>query len=343
MAYLPNILFFLLLSFAIVFFLRNVRRLKKNILLGRDFTIESSTKKQRIKNMLRIALGQSKMGYKPIAALLHGVVYVAFVVMNVELLEIILDGILGTHRLFSFTKNFYAVLIGTFEILAVLVLLAVSFFWLRRNFLKIKRFIGDEISGWPKKDANYILYFEMILMILFLLMNAADVPFQKMGQGNIISQYIYLFLEQYPKEVLFFIERIAWWLHITGILLFLNYLYYSKHLHIFLAFPNVYYGKVTPQGFFQNNAVVTKEVKAMLGFSQEDPENQDASEIVFGAKDITDLTWLQLMNAYTCTQCGRCTEVCPASESGKKLSPRNIMIKTRDCIENFSKKKTKTQ
>ena len=335
MSYFSNILFSVLLLVGIGIFVENIKKLRRNILLGRALRIKDN-RKQRLKNMLRVALGQSKMTKRPISGFLHILVYVAFVLMNIEFLEIVLDGLLGTHRLFGFMGRFYTIVIGTFEVLAGLVLIAVTIFWLRRNVLKINRFRSEEMRGWAEKDANYILYFEMGLMVLFLLMNASDISFQKNAQGNLISQYIYLWFEGLPQGVLFLIERIAWWLHITGILIFLNYLYYSKHLHIFLAFPNTYYAKLTPQGTFENNSIVTQEVKAILGVGQETSSSEQ--DVRFGANDVTDLTWLQLMNAYTCTECGRCTQVCPASQSGKKLSPRNIMMKTRDRLESLSRK-----
>ena len=288
--------------------------------------------------MIRVALGQGKMGRKPVAGFLHMIVYIGFVIINIELLEIILDGLLGTHRIFSPMGVFYGFLIGSFEILALLVLLAVVIFWARRNIFAVKRLQHKELKGWAKKDGNYIIYFEMVLMGLFLLMNASDVVFQQEANGNIISKYLYAFFQGYPTATLHFVERFSWWLHIVGILVFLNYLYYSKHLHIILAFPNTYYANLNPYGQFKNDAKVTEEVKLMLDpnadpFAVTVADESTSEEGTFGAEDVRDLSWVQLMNAYACTECGRCTDVCPANITGKKLSPRAIMMKTRDRIE----------
>ncbi len=339
MNYLPNILFAIALFVGIGCFTKNVKKLVRNINLGKKISANNN-KKQRLKNMLRIALGQGKMTRRPIAGILHIIVYIGFIIINLEVLEIIIDGLFGTHRvgLQILSKNTYGFLIGSFEILSVLVIIAISLFWIRRNLLKIKRFWSAEMEGWPKTDANLILYFETILMSLFLIMNATDVSFQELQSGNIISQYIAPLFANYSVHTLHTIERTAWWLHILGILFFLNYLYYSKHLHILLAFPNTYYAKLTPKGAFTNIESVTNEVKIMLDpdadpyampaedATQEEPEK-------FGANDVTDLTKLQLLNAYTCTECGRCTSECPANQTGKKLSPRKIMMDTRDRLE----------
>ena len=347
MSYISNILFALLLIAGIGFFTKNVKKLIRNINLGKDID-RSDHKSERWKNMINIALGQSKMVSRPVAGLLHIVVYLGFIIINIEVLEIVIDGLLGTHRVFSFAGGVYDFLIGSFEILAFLVLLSVIIFWIRRMILKIPRFWNKEMTSWPKNDALNILYFEMVLMSLFLIMNAADYNLQQIGAihyvhaGNFpISSYIASWLPQ-NELTLFYIERSAWWIHIIGIFIFLNYLYYSKHLHILLAFPNTYYANLDPQGKINNLQSVTDEVKMMLDPNADPyatPVESDSNEmpVKFGASDITDLTWVQLMNAYTCTECGRCTSVCPANQTGKELSPRAIMMKTRDRIEEISK------
>ncbi|MFK8301599.1 4Fe-4S dicluster domain-containing protein [Capnocytophaga stomatis] len=343
---LPNIVFCLLLIIAIGFFTMNVRKLIRNIRLGKSEDT-SDNRPQRWKNMLRIALGQGKMTVRPVAGILHILVYLGFIIINLEMLEIVLDGIFGTHRLFSFLGSFYDVLIGSFEVLAFLVIISVTVFWIRRNILKINRFQKDELQNWAKKDGNIILYIEAILMFLFLTMNAADFRLQQLGvepylqAGSFpISQWISQLMYNLPQSVLIIIERACWWLHIIGVLCFLNYLYYSKHLHIILAFPNTFFASTRPQGALKVNQTVLKEVKLMLDPAA-DPfatteENANPPE-KFGASDVFDLTWVQLLNAYTCTECGRCTDECPANLTGKKLSPRNIMMKTRDRLEEVSK------
>ncbi len=339
MTYLPNMLFFLILTSGICMFALNIRKLKRNIGLGQDVDT-SGHQSERMKNMVLIAFGQSKMVRRPIAGILHIIVYVGFVIINIEVLEIIIDGLFGTHRIFAKIGSIYGILIAFFEILAVLVLVAVLIFWSRRNLLKLNRFWKKEMTGWPKNDANYILYFEIVLMSLFLLMNATDTSFQAMNTGNVISQFIAPWFENMSESSIHFIERSAWWLHIIGILIFLNYLYFSKHLHILLAFPNTYYGSVNPKGQLDNIDAVTKEVQMMLDPNVDPfavPENDDDVPAKFGASDVQDLNWLQLLNAYTCTECGRCTDECPANKTGKKLSPRKIMMDTRDRIEEVGK------
>ena len=346
MAFLPNIVFALLLITALFFFTKNILSIRRNIFLGKDIERKDQSKK-RWGNMARIALGQSKMVTKPIAGSLHVIVYIGFVIINIELLEIILDGLFGTHRLFApYLGGFYNVLIASFEILAALVLVAVVLFWIRRNLIKIKRFFSSEMKGWPKKDADYILYFEIVLMSLFLSMNAADLLLQNMGEPHYIkagsfpiSQFIAPLFSSFSMESLVILERTFWWLHITGILIFLNYLYFSKHLHILLAFPNTYFANLNPKGYFKNNPIVTAEVKLMLD-PNADPYAAPADGAVpdkFGASDAIDLNWVQLLNAYTCTECGRCTSECPANQTGKLLSPRKIMMDTRDRLEEIGK------
>lgn len=339
MNYIPNILFAIALFVGIGYFAKNVKKLIRNINLGHDVDVSDHTS-QRWKNMAMIALGQSKMVKRPIAGFLHVIVYVGFVIINIEVLEIIIDGLAGTHRIFSAIGPIYGVLIGAFEILALLVFVSVVIFWLRRNALKIKRFWSTEMTSWPKNDANYILYIEMVLMVLFLVMNATDLKFQDMNNGNVISQFITPLFSGLSESTIHIIERGAWWLHILGILAFLNYLYFSKHLHILLAFPNTYYGRVKPQGEFNNLESVTNEVKMMMD-PNIDPfaAQPDSTEVPakFGASDVQDLNWVQLLNAYTCTECGRCTSECPANQTGKKLSPRKIMMDTRDRLEEVGK------
>lgn len=341
MQYIPQILFALILIVGIGFFVKNVLRLRRNINLGKDVDV-SDNKPQRWKNMAKIALGQTKMVVRPIAGFLHVIVYVGFIIINIEVLEIIIDGIIGTHRIGQdfLSKSIYGFLIGSFEILAVLVLVSVIVFWIRRNLIKIKRFLSKEMAGWPKSDGNIILYFEVVLMCLFLIMNATDISFQSSDSGNIVSQFIAPIFSGLSENSLHLIERTAWWLHIIGILSFLNYLYYSKHLHILLAFPNTYYGKLIPQGQFKNSDAVTKEVMLMMDpsadpFAAPDEDAPDPEK--FGASDVTDLSWVQLLNSYTCTECGRCTSECPANQTGKKLSPRKIMMDTRDRLEEVGK------
>ncbi|WP_268223741.1 (Fe-S)-binding protein [Sinomicrobium oceani] len=340
MAVIPNIIFAVILFAGIFFFARNVRKLIRNIRMGKA-TDRSDNKPERFRNMARIALGQQKMVVRPVAGILHIIVYLGFIIINIEVLEIIIDGLFGTHRIFEFLGGFYGFLIGSFEVLALLVLVSVIVFWIRRNMIRLQRFWKPEMKGWPKHDGNFILYFEMVLMILFLVMNATDVPFQQMQSGNVVSGIIAPLFEGLPQSVLHTIERSAWWLHITGILIFLNYLYYSKHLHILLAFPNTYFASLKPKGEMDNLEAVTNEVKLMMD-PNADPfaapaEGDTAAPEKFGASDVADLSWVQLLGAYTCTECGRCTSECPANQTGKKLSPRKIMMDTRDRLEEVGK------
>ncbi|MEM6516273.1 MAG: (Fe-S)-binding protein [Bacteroidota bacterium] len=344
MEYLPQIVFAIALVIGVGYFARNVKKLNRNIKLGRDVDV-SDNKPQRWRNMARIALGQSKMVTRPIAGFLHVIVYVGFVVINIEVLEIIIDGLLGTHRIFAPLGFAYDLLIGSFEILAFAVLVAVIVFWIRRNAMNIKRFISKDLKGWPKADANYILYFEVVLMCLFLTMNGADLQLQLNGAEHYetagsfpISQWLLPLFDDLSNSTLIILERTAWWLHILGILIFLNYLYFSKHLHILLAFPNTYYGRLKPQGQFENLEAVTNEVKLMIDpnadpFAAPVEGAEDEVPAKFGASDVQDLSWVNLLSAFTCTECGRCTSECPANQTGKKLSPRKIMMDTRDRLE----------
>ena len=346
MAYISNIIFALVLFISIFLFRRNLLLIRRNIQLGHAID-RSDRSSERWLNMIRIALGQSKMVTRPIAGILHIIVYIGFIIINIELIEIILDGLLGTHRLFAqLMGGFYNLLIASFEILAALVLVSVVLFWLRRNGLKIKRFWKSEMKGWPKNDADYILYFEIVLMTFFLSMNATDQLLQDLGHPYYtkaglfpVSQLMTPFFSSLSAGSLVIMERTFWWLHITGILIFLNYLYYSKHLHILLAFPNTYFQNLNPKGAFKNNDTVTKEVKLMMDPNTDHytSPDEDGVSAKFGASDVTDLNWVQLMNAYTCTECGRCTDECPANQTGKLLSPRKIMMDTRDRLEEVGK------
>ena len=344
MTLFPNLIFLGLLLFGIGFFTRNISRIRRNILIGKEMC-RSDNKSQRWAYMIRVALGQSKMGTKPVAAFLHFIVYVGFILINIELLEIVLDGLLGSHRLFApLLGRFYDFLIGCFEVLAFLVLITVIVFWIRRNVTRIKRFWKPEMKGWPKIDADFILYFEVILMLLFLSMNASDSILQDRGiesyvnAGSFpISQFLYPLFDGLSDEVLIVFERSFWWAHIIGILIFLNYLYYSKHLHILLAFPNTFYANLEPEGGFEVDPHIKNEVMLMMYPEKLISDNEGSTPDKFGANDIFDLKWTQLMNAYSCTECGRCTEVCPANLTGKKLSPRKIMMDTRDRLEEVGK------
>ena len=346
--YISSVLFAIVFFVAIGVFTRNIRRIIRNINLGRK-TDRYDQRSKRWKHMARVALGQSKMVVRPISGLLHVIVYVGFVVINIELLEIVLDGLLGTHRVLSpYLGGTYDVLIATFEIFALLVIIAVSVFWLRRNVMNIRRFWKAEMRGWPKKDANFILYIELVLMFLFLTMNASDYWLQQHPEGQSyytqagsfpVSSWITPFFDEMPFTTVVYIERTAWWLHILGILVFLNYLYYSKHLHILLAFPNTFYANLNPLGRFSHSEAVANGVKLMMDPSADPslPPTVESEPLRFGASDVNDLTRVQLMNAYSCTECGRCTDVCPANLTGKKLSPRKIMMDTRDRLEQVGK------
>ncbi|MFC4212693.1 4Fe-4S dicluster domain-containing protein [Pedobacter lithocola] len=334
-----QIIFLILTLAAVALFTVNFRKIIRNIRLGKDVNRNDQPQKRFI-TMMRVAFGQSKMIVRPIPAILHFFVYVGFVIINIEVLEIMIDGLFGTHRIFHGLGGLYDFLIGSFEILAFTVLLACVIFLIRRNILNLKRFKGVEMTAWPKSDANYILIIEILLMSAFLIMNAADAKLQTLGAGHYItagsfpiSQYLIGLLPN-TESSLIILERSCWWFHIAGILAFLNYLPYSKHFHILFAFPNTYYSNLEPKGEFTNMASVTNEVKAMLDPSFVPLETEAGK---FGAKDVTDLSWINLMNAYTCTECGRCTSVCPANITGKLLSPRKIMMDTRDRITEVGK------
>jgi heterodisulfide reductase subunit C len=349
MGYLSHVLFAILLIIGFGYFYLNVKKIIRNINLGVAVNRKDNAK-VRWRNMAMIALGQSKMVKRPVAGILHIIVYVGFIIINIELLEIIIDGLFGTHRVFAPLGVVYDVLIGSFEILALLVLVAVLTFWTRRNIIRLKRFISPDLDGSPKNDANYILYFEVVLMTLFLLMNATDLHLQNIPGGFShfikagsfpVSQFIEPIFNGMSNELVMLLNEGFWWIHIVGILIFMNYLYFSKHLHILLAFPNTYFANLNPQGQFDNLASVTAEVKLMMDPNADpfaaEPVSENAVPSKFGASDIQDLNWVQLLNAYTCTECGRCTSSCPANQTGKKLSPRKIMMSTRDRIEEVGK------
>ncbi len=343
---ISSILFSLIFIFSILLFIKNCRKLYRNINLGKDID-RSDNSNFRIKKMLRLAFGQSKMFDKPLVGILHFIVYIAFVLINIELLEIVIDGVLGTHRVLApYLGSFYDFLIAFFELLAFAVIISVFVFWIRRNFLKIKRFISNDLKGWPKNDANYILYIEVVLMFLFLNMNATDQVLQNANYSYYgdygsfpISSFLLPLYDNFEVASVVIIERVSWWIHILGILFFLNYLYYSKHLHILLAFPNTYFSKIKSGGGFDNLDSVYKEVKAMLDPAVDPYSINNTNQEIekFGANDVFDLNWFQLLNAYTCTECGRCSSECPANQTGKILSPRSIMMKTRDRLEEVGK------
>ena len=339
MQFLPNIIFVALLGGAIFWFSKNVGRIRRNILLGRDVDRSDNASGRRA-NMLRVAFGQSKMQARPIAGFLHFIIYASFLIINIEVLEIIIDGIFGTHRFFAqFLGGAYDVIISFFEILAVATIITVVIFWWRRNVGKLDRFHKPEMKGWPFKDANIILYIEVALMFALLNMNAVEENFTSSNHSFMVSHSIAPLWSGLSDSTLHLMERFFWWIHIAGILAFLNYLPFSKHFHIILAFPNTYYANLEAKGRFANNATVTKEVKLMMDptadpFAAPAPDGPIEK---FGAKDAMDLSWINLLNAYTCTECGRCTSECPANLTGKKLSPRKIMMDTRDRIDEIGK------
>jgi ferredoxin len=337
MDYLEQILFLVIAGLAIWFFTRNAIRIRKNILLGHDEDY-SDNKAERWKNMALIALGQKKMFRNPLVALMHLVLYVGFVIINIEVLEIALDGLFGSHRMFApMLGGLYPFLINSFEILAIGVLIFCIVFLVRRNVLKLRRFISRDLDGWPRSDANYILITEIILMTLFLTMNASDTLLQERGYGHygdastgnfLISNLLHPLMNGLSSPALAGIERTAWWLHIVGIFSFLNYLPYSKHLHILLAFPNAYFTRLEPKGKIRNMTAIQNEV--LYAMQPELAPTDAPTPGKFGAKDVMDLSWRNLLDAYSCTECGRCSAACPATITGKKLSPRKIMMDTRD-------------
>ena len=335
MAIIAQILFTILTITALYLFGKNLLKIRRNILIGKA-GFANDQKARRWKNVFLLALGQKKMFKKPIVAILHLILYVGFIIINIELLEIMADGVLGTHRIFeNYFEQFglaslYNFIINSFEILAALVFVACIIFLARRNMLKLKRFMSNDLAGWPRSDANYILIAEIILMSLFLTMNAADSE-----THFIISSSLQPLFNGINSDTLFIIEHTAWWLHIIGIYIFMNYLPYSKHLHIILAFPNTYYAPLTPKGMMHNMPEVQNEV--LYAMQPELAPTDAAAPASFGAKDVMDLSSKNLMDAYSCTECGRCTEACPANITGKLLSPRKIMMATRDRLEEVGK------
>jgi ferredoxin len=342
---ISNLLFFVLLVAGFGFFARSINKIIRNIRLGRDVMINDRPA-ERWRTMAMVALGQSKMVTRPVAGFFHIIIYVGFIIINIELLEIIIDGLFGTHRVFAGPLgSFYDFLIGSFEILAFGVLLACVVFLSRRNIIRLKRFMSNELKGWPRSDANIILYTEIVLMSLFLFMNAADQILQQRGEAHYVvagafpvSSYLTGFLTGMDTPALVAFERACWWLHIIGILAFLNYVPFSKHFHILISFPNTWYSKLDKKGKFSNLESVTTEVRLMLDPSSvAPPSDPGQAPLRFGARDVRDLTWKNLMDAYSCTECGRCTSVCPANLTGKLLSPRKIMMDTRDRLEEVGK------
>lgn len=346
MQIIQQVLFILLSGIAVFLFSKKVKEISRNIKLGRDESLNDHPD-QRWRNVLLLALGQKKMFRNPMVALLHLVVYAGFIIINIEVLEIVLDGITGQHRLFAAPLgSLYSLLINAFEILAFLVLVACIIFLVRRNIVSIKRFASKDLDGWPRSDANFILITEIILMSLFLKMNAADTLLQIRGAehyaihptGNfVLSQYLHPLLNHFSNNSLMALERICWWLHIAGIFAFLNYLPYSKHLHIILAFPNAYFARLTPMGEMQNMPTIQNEVLYAMQPELAPTGEQAVTAHKFGAKDVMDLSWKNLMDAYSCTECGRCSASCPANQTGKLLSPRKIMMDTRDRLDEVGK------
>ena len=344
MHYIAQVIFFIVSGIAVWLFTKNITRIRKNIFLGQPASVQGDSK-LRWKNVLLLALGQRKMFSKPFVAVMHFIIYAGFIIINIEVLEIILDGLLGTHRLFfNMLGSFYTFAINFFEILAFGVLAVCVVFFTRRNVVYIKRLASKDLDGWPRSDANYILIAEIILMSLFLVMNASDRALQLQNAphyantGNfVISGYLAPLFQQLSIPTLQIIERSCWWLHIVGIFVFLNYLPYSKHLHVILAFPNSYYGRLQPQGQMENMVSVQNEVKYMMQPELAPAATEGQPNIKFGAKDVFDLKWTSLMGAYACTECGRCSAACPANLTGKLLSPRKIMMDTRDRLQEVGK------
>ncbi len=345
MQYIPQVLFLLLSAIAVYLFSKKAGEIRRNILLGKDEDL-SGDKPLRWKNLMLLALGQKKMFKNPLVAVMHLIIYAGFIIINIEVLEIVLDGLLGRHRLFAglIPHGLYAFLINFFEVLAVGVFAVCAIFLIRRNIIKLKRFISKDLDGWPRSDANYILFTEIVLMSLFLTMNAIDTLLQQRGIGHyaenvtgnfVFSSMLHPLFQSMGNGSLEAIERTCWWLHIVGIFAFLNYLPYSKHLHILLAFPNAYFAKLEPQGKMKNMPAIQNEV--LYAMQPELAPTDAAPPASFGAKDVFDLSWKNLLDAYSCTECGRCTAACPANITGKLLSPRSIMMKTRDRLEEVGK------
>ncbi len=337
MNYLSQIFFVLVLAVATYFLIRRISRIRSNIMLGQPKDRRDQTG-NRLRTMLLVAFGQQKMFKKVIPAFFHFLIYAGFLIINLEVLEFIIDGLAGTHRIFApYLGSFYTFCLNVFEFLALAVVIACAIFLIRRNILKLPRFWSNEMTSWPRLDGNLILIIEIILMGAIFTMNATDQILQGRDSyytqtGNFVlsAQLIPLF-SSLETSSLMLLERLAWWLHIIGILAFAVYVTYSKHLHIFMAFPNTFHSNLEPKGKIDNMDSVTQEVKLMLGLSTENSENPPVDR--FGAKDVSDLFRVNIMNAYACTECGRCTAECPANVTGKKLSPRKIMMDVRDRAE----------
>jgi ferredoxin len=337
-----QILFLLVSGVSVFFFAKNLGKIRRNILLGKDID-RSDNPSERLKTMLKVAFGQTKMTVRPVPAFFHFIIYIGFILINIEVLEILVDGIFGTHRAFSFLGSVYNLAIGFFEILAFGVFVACVVFLSRRFIVKIKRFSGVEMTGFPTRDAATILIVEIVLMAALLKMNACDQILQMRGAEHFvnagsfpISQFLVPFFQSWSTDSLIIMERVFWWFHILGIFAFMNYLPFSKHFHVILAFPNTYYSNLKAKGELNNMASVTQEVKLMLDPSAQVPEGYEPPTS-FGVKDVQDLTWKNLMDAYSCTECGRCTSSCPQNQTGKLLSPRKIMMDTRDRLEEVGK------
>lgn len=345
MQIIQQIVFLVITAAAGWLFVKKILEIRRNILLGKDEDL-SDRSSERWRNVLLNAFGQKKMFKNPMVAILHFFVYVGFIIINIEIIEIILDGITGHHRLFaSSLGGLYTVLIGVFEILAVTVLVACIIFLLRRNVVKVKRLNqGELLTGWPRNDANLILTFEIVLMSLFLVMNAADLNLQALGHSHYpstdsfwISSGLAPLFQGMTAEALVALERFCWWMHIIGIFVFMNYLPYSKHLHVLLAFPNAYYTRLEEKGKMRNMPEIQQEVLYMMQPELAPTAGSESAIPKFGARDVRDLSWKNLMDAYSCTECGRCTAACPANQTGKKLSPRKVMMDTRDRLEEVGK------
>lgn len=339
---IQNIAFIIVLAVAIYFFARSVGKIRRNIKLGRPAD-RTDNAEERWTMMAMVALGQTKMvKRRTVAGIFHVLIYVGFILINIEVAEILIDGIFGTHRLFAAPLGMvYDVALHFFEILSILVIISCLVFLWRRNVNVVPRLKG--LTGWPKRDGNYILLIELALMFALLVMGAAEANLDNREAGPwLISGMLAPIFSDVSQANLLLIERVAWWVHIVGILLFLNYLPISKHFHIILAFPNVWYARLSPQGKFNNLESVKKEVSLMMDpdadpFAAPAEGEAEAVPERFGAKDVTDLSWVHLMNAYACTECGRCTASCPAHITGKKLSPRKIMMDTRDRLAEVGK------
>jgi ferredoxin len=342
MTILQQILFLILTGVSVWFFSKKAGEIKRNIFLGLPEDLNDHPR-ARWKNLILLALGQKKMFQNPLVAVMHLIVYGGFIIINLEVFEIVLDGLLGTHRLFvPFIGFLYNWLLNAFEFLAVSVIFVCAVFLIRRNIIKLKRFVSKDLNGWPRSDANYILFTEIVLMSLFLTMNACDLTLQSHGSEHYLQTGPFFFsglisplFAGFNDHTLIAFERTCWWLHIVGIFAFLNYLPYSKHLHIILAFPNAYYARLEPMGKMKNMPSVQNEV--LYAMQHELAPTDAPPPARFGAKDIFDLSWKSLLDAYSCTECGRCSAACPANLTGKILSPRKIMMSTRDRLEAVGK------